>query len=233
MSRVFIVSGGRTGTRSLGLGLQSIIEDCVSSHEPDVVKSFADARRVGLKELALRALGRSGTRSLGVHFLAGTMDRDAIFDRLRKSRPPQDRLAIESNYQWWPFAPVLGEIFPGCRVIGIIRDREEWVDSWASISPTRRNGAWQEIFPGHHRPHGETQTDRLRNEWQLIADTLHEAASLPNVRIFSFEDIFFGDAMEGLVRFAAGGRNYGDCAPLKLARHNSSPRIAPAQAYTA
>ncbi|MEM8742996.1 MAG: hypothetical protein AAGE13_16085, partial [Pseudomonadota bacterium] len=225
---VFIASGGRTGTQFFGHRLGEILPDCHSEHEPDMVAglsalTFDRVRRFGAWHMGPgRALGLTGVRRLGERYLTGTISAARCFAQLRAARRAYhagiDRgLVVESYYAWWMFAECLGEIWPGARLAGVIRDPRAWIASWQRHAPRRRNGAWSERWPpGPLTPRklGEPISDRdwralgqvgrLAWEWALIEARLAEAAAQnPSVAVFRFEDLFSGrpQALEPFLRF--------------------------------
>lgn len=198
---VFIASGGRTGTQFFGDKLGSVIEDCWSAHEPDLVdglnpRSFRAVRRFGPWEAVIgKALGQTGVRVLGERYRRGEITLDQATRRLCRARAryhdsiPQS-LIVESYYAWWPFAACIDRIFPGARMVGIVRDPSDWISSWLKQDPRRRGG----------------DVERLASEWAMICETLISA----NVPVFRFEDLFGPDPnhMEALVRHIANGRSF-------------------------
>ena len=226
----FIASGGRTGTQFFGDMLGRVVSDCHSEHEPDMVAGLSRLtveriRRFGLWHMvAGRLLGRTGVRVVGQRYLEGRIPRDAALARLKALRAEyhaglSESLIIESYYAWWMVAGEVGEIWPGARVAGILRDPRDWIASWLRHEPRRRNGALTErLPPGPLTPAriGDTdaarhwdalgQVGRLAWEWGTIARTLDRAAAASaNVAVFRFEDLFGGDraALERFVAFVA------------------------------
>lgn len=76
---VFIASGGRTGTQFFGDMLKTVIDDCWSEHEPDMLlglnwRTYDQIRRFGFWHMVPgRLLGMTGVRSLGHKLLTGEL----------------------------------------------------------------------------------------------------------------------------------------------------------------
>lgn len=227
---VFIASGGRTGTQFFGELLGTVISDCHSEHEPDLFAGWSRLtlqrmRRFGAGDMLFRRLrGRSGVRVLGQLWLEGRIDRDTLAQRLRNTRRAYhlglaETLVVESYSAWWMVADRIGEIFPGAKLAGIIRDPREWIVSWQRHQPDRRMGTLTErLPPGPLTPEklGDPaaaalwseldQVGRLAWEWSLICRTLDAAAARSRlVEVFRFEDVFGPDRshLKRFVRFVS------------------------------
>jgi len=137
---VFIVSGGRTGTRFFGDLLSQMVADSFSVHEPDVFEGFT--RRTwermetfGLYHMVIgRLLGKTGIRNLSQQYLSGTLDLDSLAEAVRNHRldyfgSVNPSLIVESYSQWYGILPSLPLVFPSYKVVGIIRDPRTWVAS--------------------------------------------------------------------------------------------------------
>ncbi len=138
---VFIASGGRTGTNFFGEVLGRVIEDCHSAHEPEVLQTkdplnMWRLKTFGIWEMVIgRVLGVTGTRVLGTRLMLGDIDLDTAAERLRRSRARwhtrlPEHLVIESNGPIWFFSAHLETVWPGSKLIGIIRDPRTWVRSF-------------------------------------------------------------------------------------------------------
>lgn len=251
----FIVSGGRTGTNLLGETLQTCIDDCRSEHEPDilVLKDYAkvvrNLARFGLWHMLVgRLMGQTGARAHGYRLLSGSASPEDCFSRMRKERASWhatvcESLLIESNYQLWPFAGRLHEIWPGARTVVIVRDPRDWVRSWMNRRGRFDRHDWVGVFPpGRLTPavFGDSEHtsrwnsmgtfERLAWEWTAINGHLARAAESPHVRLFRFEDLFGERARSGslveLANFVAdhGVRRYrvGDVDQLRRTVRNAS-----------
>ncbi len=234
---VFIASGGRTGTKFFGEMLKTIIDDCWSEHESDVVtddlaKTLPRIRRFGWWHMIFgRLAGVSGLRPLGHRLLTGSLREEECVHRLRQQRAKyhaeiQEPLVIESSGRWWMFAGRIHRIWPGAKTIGIIRDPRDWVESWRRHQPLRHARTWFGWFPlGALTPRAVEDFDwtdrwselnqfgRLAWDWRTIYGQLdHAVAEAPDVRLFRFEDLFGPDdsTVRELVTFAAdhGERRY-------------------------
>lgn len=250
----FIASGGRTGTQFFGDMLAGVVSDCHSEHEPDLFAglsrlTFERVRRFGLWHMVPgRLLGRTGVRVIGQRYLQGQISRDAALARLKELRAEYhagipESLIVESYSAWWMVAGEVGEVWPGARVAGILRDPRDWIASWLRHGPRRRNGALTErLPPGPLTPartgdadaarHWDAlgQIGRLAWEWGTIAGTLDRAAAAsPDVAVFRFEDLFGGDHAElaRFVDFVAGHEDgprheIGDLSALTRTVRNAS-----------
>ena len=228
---VFITSAGRTGTQFFGDFLKTAIEDCWSAHEPDMLRGSISDQAEKIRKFGFwymvpgRLLGTTGVRPLGQRLLTNDISKKNCFDRLRRSRSRYHKriaqsLIIESNYQWWPFAKVIGEIWPGAKMIGIIRDPRHWVRSWQNHGPRHKWNDWTKLFPPgrltpsalgdqqwYRRWKGLGTLGKLAWEWRTIYTHLDSAVTEnpSNIRMFRFEDLFGQPEknMQELIDFAA------------------------------
>lgn len=228
---VFIASGGRTGTTFFGERLRTVIEGCWSEHEPDTLsanwqKSLARMRRFGLWHMVFgRLVGVAGLRPLGHRLLIGSIPEDECLRRLREQRARyhasiSESLIVESSGRWWMFADRIHHIWPEAKLVGIVRDPRDWIESWRRYQPNRQTLGWLRWFPlGPLTPRAVgdlewadqwerfDQFGRLAWDWRMIYGQLDRASSVShNVRIFRFEDLFGpdDDAVRQLVEFAGG-----------------------------
>jgi len=232
---VFIASGGRTGTQFFGNRLGEVISDCWSEHEPDMFhgisrKSFERVIRFGVWHMAIgRLLGQSGIRQVSQRYMRGQLTREECHRKIRSMRSKyhakiKESLVVESYYVWWVLAGDLTSIWPGSKVIGIIRDPRTWINSWLKHYPARRSQNMVErVFSNMVTPAqiGDDywasrwneigQIGRLAWEWKTIYERLSDAAKIsPHVRIFRFEDLFRHNdhqPMYEMVKFAAAHTN--------------------------
>ncbi|WP_147306640.1 MULTISPECIES: hypothetical protein [unclassified Wenzhouxiangella] len=228
---VFIVSGGRTGTRFLGDKISSAIEGSFSEHEPDLIDplDFRSLRR--LKDLGIwhgifgKLTGYTGIRAIGTLRLKGKLSRSASTSRIAKIRKRyhakiNQALIIESNYQWHLACDEICDIWPSAKIALIIRDPRTWISSWLN-----KGTRWtltdfpRWIPPGRPTPrsigdeewrYAWKQFDtfgRLAWEWRFVYSRLDRyAQQLNNARMFRFEDLFGRESqthIAGLLRFCA------------------------------
>jgi hypothetical protein len=141
---VFIVSGGRTGTRFFGDLLMEMIEDCFSVHEPDLFDVFTRRTWGRLKTFGFghmvvgRLMGRTGIRNLTQRRLSGVASEAEIDAAIRKHRHAYysslpATLIVESYYQWFGLLPAVRREYPACKIVGILRDPRTWVASWMNF----------------------------------------------------------------------------------------------------
>ncbi|MEL7447472.1 MAG: hypothetical protein AAGK02_17000 [Pseudomonadota bacterium] len=212
---VFIASGGRTGTTFMGERLIEVIDGCYSQHEPDVLvknweKSSGRIKDFGVWHMLFgRLLGITGLRVIGHKFMAGQLDLAAAAKRIKAQREHwyatiEEPLIVESSGRNWMLAPVLQEAFPDSRLVGIIRDPRDWVESWRRHQPRRHTKFFEGWFPqGPLTPAQVKDTDwadkwddmgqfgRLVWDWRIITRELSRAgAKSENIRVYRFEDLF-------------------------------------------
>lgn len=212
---VFIASGGRTGTTFLGERLHEVVEGCFSKHEPDVLahdwdKATASIREFGAWHMVFgRLLGQSGLRPLGHRYMAGHLSDEEVVQKMKQQRERwhasiAEPLVVESSWRYWMLAPVLQKAYPGSRLIGMIRDPRDWIDSWRRHQPRRHTKYWESWFPlGPLKPsqvgdhewadawESFDQFGRLAWDWRAITTGLSRAeASGDPVRVFKFEELF-------------------------------------------
>lgn len=226
---VFVVSGGRTGTQFLGDLMSSVIENCYSEHEPDIFRgfernSFAHLRRFGIWNVIIgRALGLTGIRVLGTRYLTGKSDFAETAHKMRTHRCNYHTtigqgLLIESYYAWWTVAPRLGEIFPGSKVVGVVRDPKQWIESWRKKAERRAEGHWTHKLPpgpinaqsvGDQQWAGSwerlSEIGKLAWQWSYINQQIIQNADSGSSAIYKFEEIFdpTSGKLKELCEFAA------------------------------
>ncbi len=249
----FIASGGRTGTNFFGDQLRLCLEDCWSEHEPDMFAGFSHLtaeriKRFGFRHvIANRALGRAGLRIHGTKFLTGEMSLDEAATALRGERARYHQqveagLIVESYCRWWMFAGHIDTIFPGAKVVGVVRDPRSWIASWMSHNPRHGYVPWTHYFPpGPVTPErvGDEvnaprwdkigPVGRLAWHWNCINSRLLDATETGDtMRIFKFEELFSGEdkPLQELAEFAGTfpDRTYEvqTIEPLRRPKKNSS-----------
>lgn len=212
---VFVVSGGRTGTRFLGEKISSAIDWSFSEHEPDLIYLRDLRSRKRLRDLGLwngivgKLTGHAGIRSIGTLRLKGRISRPSAIDRIIKIRAAYHKnidqpLIIESNSQWHLACDQISEIWPKAKIAIIIRDPRTWIRSWLNKG-TRWSFTdlprW--VPPGRLTPRstGDDQWKhkwrkfgifgRLAWEWRFVYSRLDEhAQNNQNAQVFRFEDLF-------------------------------------------
>lgn len=250
---VFIASGGRTGTTFFGEILGRAIPSGYSVHEPDVLgeislKTLNRIRRFGVYHMVIgKMIGATGLRSLGHRLLAGGISEEDCIRRLRQMRASYHRsinapLILESSGRWWMLANVVGRAWPGAKMIGVIRDPRNWIESWRRHQPMRHRLLFPRWLPqGPLKPGDTGDTEwvdrwdeldsfgRLAWDWRAITMHLDRVQSeSKNVRVYRFEEIFAQDnaTFTELVAFCAehGDRRYetSDLDGLLSEVHNAS-----------
>ncbi len=214
---VFVVSGGRTGTKFFGTVLGTLIDGCFSVHEPDMVNGDLTPR--GLVErighfgfhhmVTGRLLGTRGVRILSDRYLRGGIGLEDAAATIRAWRDRYhaaiDRpLIVESCSQWYGLLPPLRAAWPQARVVAIVRDPRGWIQS--SLNHGRRRGfrdlvEWvgqKRISPamlGDDEWAGRwpamSAFQRLCWDWTTINRLLDDfVAGDAHARLYRFEDLF-------------------------------------------
>jgi len=139
---VFIVSGGRTGTRFLGETLSKVIDNSFSVHEPDVFvprRGFSDfwkkIKVFGLYQIFLgKILQTTGIRNLSQNYLSGKYNLEDVQQSLiaqrRKYYESIDKeLIIESYGGWYGCIPAIRSLYANYRIIVLPRNPKSWATS--------------------------------------------------------------------------------------------------------
>lgn len=234
---VFIASGGRTGTTFFGEQVKTVIDDCWSEHEPDILaadwrKSLRRIGRFGLWHMVVgRLAGLSGLRPLGHFYLSGRITKEECVRALRRQRRGyhaaiNEPLIVESSGRWWMFADCIADIWPDAKMIAVIRDPRDWIDSWRRHQPRRFAPHFLRWFPLGPLTPADVGDEAWRDRWDALGQfgktawdwrTLYTrldnaASENDRVRIFRFEDLFAAEtgAMHALIDFIAdhGARKY-------------------------
>ncbi|NIR30756.1 MAG: hypothetical protein GWN84_15865 [Gammaproteobacteria bacterium] len=223
---MFIVSGGRTGTKYFGDTLGSIIRDARSFHEPDVInpevwkepgKEFPRLiRDFGVYNVVLgRILGRTGMRNLSQRHLSGRLDLNELVKELQKQRRRVYRrmaepLIIESNLGFYGVLPGLKALFPACKIAVFIRDPRTWVPSIINWGTMYGDRDWvTKLGFGRLTPNliGDRyyaarwrQMPRFEKvcwAWKAINSIiLRDIAGHTDARVFRYEDLFESPSRE-------------------------------------
>lgn len=228
---VFIVSAGRTGTQFFGRQLSSIVEDCVSAHEPDRYAGFSRAtwesiRKFGFNQVVLqRILRRSGIRHLTQQRLAGQLSEQQVIRSIHQQRDKyfhkqHASLIVESYYQWYGLLPCLRQAYPECKIAAIVRDPRTWVMSLQHRNLRHAMGRFAgRLTPeiAHDKEHrGQwrdmNEFERICWEWKTINETiLASVENDPQARLYRFEDLFLaGEDDAEMRRLLTFITNFGD-----------------------
>lgn len=230
---VFVVSTGRTGTTFLGGKLGALIKGAHSVHEPDVVRGIRDIGRVlrfGLYRTVIgRALRRTGIRNHARNYMTGRVDaeetkRRVLEERLEFYAGTPAKLIIESYGQWYGLLPLIPEIFPNYRVVGVIRHPFDYVSSMIDFARAKNKGNFftssklmRQAFLRQIQPSevGDELPGVLVGQprglqawkWQFVNNKIAAFCDTdPHCQLFRFEDIFdpAKDAFQELLGFVAG-----------------------------
>lgn len=240
---VFIVSGGRTGTKFFAVQLGRLLDNVLAVHEPDtlttnVAEAIGKIRQFGFRHMVVdRLLGRTGIRQLSEACLSGEISDAEAVRRMRSARASYyasvpEPVVIESYYAWYGLVPLLREAFGDVRVLSIVRDPRDWVRSqmnWGSqfgardwayrlgfgkLNPNRLGDA--EYAPAWR---DMDRFSRLCWLWRTIYTALGDAADLSFVRTERYEDLFVEgqdvSRLEGTLAFLFEGT--GDLPKLESA----------------
>lgn len=212
---VFIISGGRTGTKYFGDVLSSLIPDAFSVHEPDVLtdfklKSVQQIKLFGLYQLVFgKLIGKTGIRNLSQNYLSGKIDIDELNTAVSKHRRRYyesiaEDLIIESYSGWYGVIPAIRQLFKYYKIVVIVRDPRDWVTSnmnWGTMYGKRD---WVDrLGLGRLEPRLVNDSDfisqwprfnrfqKLCWSWKTIYEIiLQNIRHDPNAYIMKFEDVF-------------------------------------------
>lgn len=213
---VFIVSGGRTGTKYFGDSLSRLVADAYSVHEPDVwagmnYHPLQRLRQFGFYHLFLgKLLRKTGIRNLSQQYVAGRISLEELAEKIHRHRDRYyDSLGadyiIESYTGWYGVLPGVQKVYPNYRIVAVIRDARDWVTSimnWGTMYGPRdwvtRLGLGR-LDPGMtgdadmmRRWPDMTQFEKVCWAWTAINSTiLKDIEGDTNARVFRFEDIFY------------------------------------------
>ena len=212
---VFIISGGRTGTKYFGDVLSSLIPDAFSVHEPDVltdfkIKSLQQIKLFGLYQLVFGKLtGKTGIRNLSQNYLSGKIDIDELKTavsnhRRRYYESIAEDLIIESYSGWYGVIPAIRQMYKNYKIVVIVRDPRDWVTSnmnWGTMYGKRdwvdRLGLGR-LEPRLLNDSGFiaqwprfTRFQKLCWAWKSIYEIILQNISHdPNASVVKFEDVF-------------------------------------------
>lgn len=235
---VFIVSGGRTGTKFMGERLSRIVDDCFSVHEPDVfdgfnIRTWEKIKTFGIYHMVVgRLLSRTGIRNLSQKFMSRKISADELRLRVLAHRKEYyssipNNLIIESYYQWYGILPILPEIFPSYKVLAVIRDPRDWVTSWMNFGAHFGERDWVDrlgfnrLNPQmiHHEDqifdwNSMTRFQKLCWTWKTVYEKIFEFSEHdPNTLMVRYEDLFLDKKKE---------RNFVNCLEFITNFHNRS-----------
>ena len=226
----FIVSAGRTGTTFFGERLSEMICGAHSVHEPDVVDGFSSAaidqlRTFGWYHMIFgKLLGRTGIRNLTRNYLAGKLSRDGVKAAVHRHRDDyyqsiRSDYIIESYAQWFGLLPVLSEVYPNHKVVGLIRDPRTWVASVMNYGTQYGCRDWvtrlgfQRLSPALlqdtafvDRWPGMSAFEKNCWHWRTIYSLIdRHVRDNPNARMYRYEDLFLApdrsQAVTEMLRF--------------------------------
>lgn len=229
ISKVFIVSPGRTGTKFFGNNLKALSKCIYSVHEPDKIslarakrkESIEKIRQQGIKRpVILKLLGYSGTRNLSLQNLKNSAEKKNIINRFIEDRKWIDlnntSCYIEANSQLFGLIRQLKSM-PNSRLIIIFRDPRSWIKSWVNkgewytkddLLSIINLGGLKRLSPenvGIYNEHWKeySRFQKLCWVWNFMTNLFIseiEKAS-PNLAYFFFEDLFIKRDVNEIERF--------------------------------
>jgi hypothetical protein len=221
-STILVSSTGRTGTEFFSKLFESIIPDCTSLHEPDIIKfsgvenkiwQFWEQLRLAgaWRMIFLKAVGKWTVARLSESRFLGTLNNEKAGLELYKQRAGfisnvKGSVYIESNLGYFGLIDILPAVFKNHKAVYIIRDGRDWVRSMMN---------WGEIygkkgirrFLSHKWPvASDIKGDAYASAWmnfsrfekicwawsRLNSFALDAIPRNPNARLFYFEDLFIG-----------------------------------------
>jgi len=242
---VFIVSGGRTGTKYFGILLDQIIDNSFSVHEPDVFSGFnrrllSQIKDFGIYNMLLgRALRNTGIRNLSENYLSGKLSLAKLKTKIINHRENyysriNQKLIIESYYGWYGCIPAIKELFPYYKIIVITRDPRSWVTSnmnWGQWYGRRDFATKLKLGRLNPKTVGDkkfcaqwnsfSRFEKLCWAYQFIYNKLLESTEGdPNSKLFRFEDLFYSPdkykVLDDLVRFIVKEKNHNYSIPNRI-----------------
>lgn len=226
---VFIVSGGRTGTKYFGDSLNKLIPDSYSIHEPDVWSGLnyhpiRRLRQFGFYHMFMgKLLRKTGIRNLSQQYIAGKLTLDELSEKIRQHRENyyqslNSNYIIESYGGWYGALPGIQKIYHNYRIVAIIRDARDWVTSmmnWGAIYGPRDWVSRLGLERLNPSMMGDIETMQLwptMSQFEKLCWTWTAVNSIifkytvddVNAQMFRFEDLFFSkNRREILTEFLA------------------------------
>ncbi len=213
---IFITSTGRTGTQFLGRQLSSMIEDCTSIHEPDIlgippVEPFRKIRDFGVFRMTIGKLSeRNSIRGLNIARHRGKLEDEQIVNSLKRLRSNyinsfKTAVYLEANVQYNALIDLLPLAFPKSKVLYIIRDPRDWICSWMNrkwpIYSMYDSRSWfrnTRLRPCHVK--GDPYTEKWKNMplfeklcWVWARENsfaLESAGKTDRIDVVRYEDLF-------------------------------------------
>lgn len=232
---VIITSLGRTGTKFFQNLFATIMPDSTSLHEPDVInigkgeplsEIWGQIREVGVRNLGLRkGLGKWSLIQLSDGRFLGKLNDAVAARRVLQQRKQfvQSRVSsvyVESNVGYYGLIDVLPHVYEHHRVIYLIRDGRDWVQSEMNWGEMYGKGWLRRQFAHNWPMASQIMTDAYQAKWEsfsrfekvcwawsrLNTSALQQVKQNPYARLFYFEDIFQSEQryehLYDLVQFA-------------------------------
>jgi len=210
---VFISSTGRTGTQFLADSLSQMIPQCRSVHEPGTLwlskprLFWENLKAFGLYHMTLGQLDpKKSMYALSNLRAKGKISDEKAMEYMKGMRhslmkSENEKIYIESSGHLFGVFDLLPKVFPGAKLIYIIRDPRNWVASALRTVEYILYGPldWglsvtAEDVPDN--PYGDKWKDMSKFErycwWYSYLNrfVLEKCKDNPDIRIYRFEDLF-------------------------------------------
>jgi hypothetical protein len=247
---IIITSQGRTGTQFFAVLFREIIPDGTSLHEPDYI-NFGQYH--GSKERirqVIRQLRESGVHNLVIKKMLGKWSllklsdarfrgdlgyTEAVQQVLRQRKKfvqsQSGSIYIESSTAYRGLIDVLKDVYEQHRVVYIIRDGRDWVQSKMNFGITYNHGKIRGLVQSPWPTALDIENDPYQAKWGTMSRfeklcwawvRLNEYAlgtvnKNPHARVFRFEDIFKSNSgyeyLKDLVQFVT---TFPDTKPIPI-----------------
>ena len=222
---IIITSLGRTGTKFFKALFESQLSEACSLHEPDVFNYFQykkgkerisqvkiQLKEVGLFNLLIRKpLGHWSLINISDDRVCGSVDFSSALRKVHNQRysfvnKVEGSPYIESNAGYYGLLDIIGQVYDQYRVVYIVRDGRDWIQSKINWGQMYGKGKLQRIFahtwPTAHEC-GEVTLDvwnsmprfeKLCWAWVKLNEfALNAIGDNPYIKLVKFEDIFYGE----------------------------------------
>jgi len=222
---IIVTSLGRTGTKFFQAFFKSQLPQSCSLHEPDVFNYFqyskgqerinqvwAQLKESGFTNLFVRKLlGQWSLINISDDRVCGEVDFPSAVKKLYQQRYSfvNDRTGspyIESNAGYYGLLDTLDHVYEQYRVVYIIRDGRDWIQSKINWGQMYGKSALQKVF-AHTWPTAYECGEVSLSQWESMPKfeklcwawvrlnefALNSVGNNPNIRVVKFEDIFISD----------------------------------------
>jgi len=220
---ILVTSLGRTGTEFFAKFFASIIPDCTSLHEPDIIQStgvddklahfMEQVRRAGVWRLViLKALGKWTLVKLSDSRFKGALDDQHAIMGLHTQRfgfieRMPGSIYVEANIGYYGLLDITPAVFKDHKAIYIVRDGRDWVRSHMNWGQFYGKKGIRKLI-AHNWPiaadlpsdpyaekwNGLSRFERLCWAWtRLNSYALETVSKNRDARVFQFEKLFSGE----------------------------------------